>query len=96
MIIGYVLLHKDEDEREILIPVEDIRLVEEAEIVVLPDSVSAVKTLVHIRYENGSRIIYVKETMQKVIQRMEFATCQGEEYHKYMKKLYGGEVKIEA
>jgi hypothetical protein len=73
MIIGYVLLHKDEDEREILIPVDDIRLVEEAEIVALPDSVSAVKTLVHIRYEDGSRIIYVKETMQKVIQRMEFA-----------------------
>ena len=73
MIIGYVLLHKDEDEREILIPVDDIRLVEEAEIVTLPDSVSAVKTLVHIRYEDGSRIIYVKETMQKVIQKMEFA-----------------------
>ena len=82
MIIGYVLLHKDEDEREILIPVEDIRLVEEAEIVALPDSVSAVKTLVHIRYEGGSRIIYVKETMQKVIQKMEFATCQGEEYRR--------------
>ena len=80
MIIGYVLLHKDEDEREILIPVEDIRLVEEAEIVALPDSVSAVKTLVHIRYEGGSRIIYVKETMQRVMQKMAFATCQGEEY----------------
>ncbi len=77
MIVRYVLLHKDEDEREILIPLDDIRLVEEAEIVTLPDSVSAVKTLVHIRYEEGSRIIYVKETMQKVIQKLEFAYCQG-------------------
>lgn len=86
MIIGYVLLHKDKDEDEsegeILIPVEDIRLVEETEMANLRDSTSAVKTLVHIRYEDGSRIIYVKETMQKIIQRMEFATCQGEDYRR--------------
>ena len=89
MIVGYILLHKDEDEREILIPVDDIRLVEEAEIVTLPDSVSAVKTLVHIRYEDGSRIIYVKETMQKVIQKMEFATCQGEDYRRFTSDYMG-------